>query len=348
MSGSKTVRYNANVAEELTSYEIVESNKEDDGKALEQLRELRNTEDDAYRINYGDVYDIFVDADNNFDTRSAIVKSDGYITVKRLGEIRVIAMTITEAKELIEQRLKKYIKIPPYLSIIPVKIKQAKINILGEVRKPGAYGIQGKIRVLDAISLAGGISYHKYEGDIVETADLRSAYITRDNEILPVDFYDLIVEGDLDHNIYVQDLDYIFIPSVANKSVYIMGEIGAPGKYILLNDLTISRLVALAGDIRNTAAANLFVIRGNLKEPTIYKINLDSILIGGLDDFRLKENDIVYIPRSAITEYNAILAKILPTLSLFNTSLNTFRNVDSFNHTIKNLADEYETETQNQ
>ena len=325
---------------------------EDDGpvkivlpsKSEEEIREelikLNEKQPQKYRIKSGDVFNVYIDADPNFNTLSAIVKSDGYISIKRLGEIQIEGLTINEAKEKIDNELSRYIKIYPRLSLIPVKIKEASVNVLGEVKKPGVYSIEGSKRLLDVISEAGGLAILELDTERVEIADLESAYIVRDNKILPVDFIELIVKANNLHNILLKDRDYIYIPSYTSKNVYILGEVNSPGKYMLTKDLSLSKLVAEAGGVKTTSAMNLLIVRGNLKKPLIYKVNLRTILKRGEVDFALKRDDIIFVPRSGMQAYNDVINNILPTLNLITSTTGAFINVDTTRTIIKGYGDE--------
>jgi hypothetical protein len=57
------------------------------------------------------------------------------------------------------------------------------------------------------------------------------------------------------------------------------------------------------------------VVRGDIRQPQIYEINLLSLMEGkSLERFTLQKGDIVYIPRTAIADWNVFLSQILPTL----------------------------------
>lgn len=305
-----------------------------------ELLSLHKMEDKKYVIHVGDIFNIYFDADENFNTLDAIVKSDGYISIKRLGEVRIAGLKINEAKTYIEKKMRNFIKISPKLSIIPVHIKESRINILGEVRNPGSYPIVGNMKILDIISLAGGIANLVLENERIENAELDLAYIYREDRILPVDFTELILKGNPLHNILVKDKDYIYIPSASSKQVYVLGEVNSPGRYMVKKFYTITKLIAEANGIRDSSSSNILIVRGHLNNPLIYKVNIDAILKRGINDFLLKPDDIVYAPKSGITKYNDVINKILPTFNLMNTTMSTFINVDTVRDTIKGYTEE--------
>jgi polysaccharide export outer membrane protein len=340
VSGSNVIDYNTSKATsiDLSHIEEVTTDRRSASEINAELTSLNKLEFEKYRININDVFNIFIDADPNFNTLQAIVKSDGYITVKRLGEVKVAGLTMEEASDLINTGFKKFFKISPMLSIIPVSIKNPRVNILGEVRNPGSYRIEGNMRILDAISLAGGIADVTLQDEKIEVASLENAYIYRRDRILPVDFVQLIEHGNPMHNILLQDQDYIFIPSLIKQQVYIMGEVNSPGKYMIGSDMSLTKLLAVSQGLKETASRNAYVFRGNLKNPSVFKINLNSILKQGGADFPLKYDDIVYMPKNAITEYNMVINSILPTLNMLNSTTTTWTNVDTIANTLKTYS----------
>lgn len=307
----------------------------------EELRQLYEGKGGKYRIQPGDTFNIYVDADPNFNTENAFVKTDGYISIRRLGEVKIEELSIEEAKKAIEKRLGAYMRITPKLSLIPVKLKESRINILGEVNRPGSYVIEGKMRILDAIAMAGGIAFLQHNNERIQLAELKTAYIYRQERILPVNFEDLLVKGNILHNIVLEDQDYIFIPTVTRKKVFVLGQVGYPGKFLLTDELSLTKLLAMSQGLRDSASNYIFIIRGNLYKPVVYKVPYNSILSGRMKDFALKDNDIVYVPKSAITKYNEVINNILPTLNLLNLSAGTYLNGDNIRRSVEDIKSDY-------
>ena len=114
--------------------------------------------DDKYRINPGDVLQISVWQDVNM-LREMVVLPDGSISYLLVGEIAAANRLPDEIKREIESRLKeKKIFGDPIVSVSIVEPKGYQIYVLGEVRAPGVYPMIRRIDVLQALSLAGGLS----------------------------------------------------------------------------------------------------------------------------------------------------------------------------------------------
>ncbi len=84
-----------------------------------------------------------------------LVDNDGNIDYPVLGKIKLLGLTVEEAKELFKEKLSDYLKNP----IVNIRILNYRISVLGEVRSPGRYNISGeRITLLEALSLAGDLT----------------------------------------------------------------------------------------------------------------------------------------------------------------------------------------------
>tara|TARA_R110002050_G_scaffold69630_2_gene150676 strand:- start:5211 stop:5936 length:726 start_codon:yes stop_codon:yes gene_type:complete len=84
-----------------------------------------------------------------------IVDKSGNIDFPVLGKIKLLGLTVEEAKELITSKLSGYLKDP----IINIRLKNFTVTVLGEVHRPGAYPVIGEqITILDALGLAGDLT----------------------------------------------------------------------------------------------------------------------------------------------------------------------------------------------
>lgn len=113
---------------------------------------------------------------------------------------------------------------------------------------------------------------------------------------------------------------------VTNKRVTIFpGGTGGTAKVINLmnNNTTLIEALALAGGIQDGKAYKIKLIRGDLKNPTIYQIDLSTV--DGLKqaDLVLQANDIIYVePAKVLTQF---MKEFNPYLSLANTILLIFQ-----------------------
>ncbi|MFD2725976.1 polysaccharide biosynthesis/export family protein [Hyunsoonleella rubra] len=130
-----------------------------------------NTETFTPRLKVNDIVTVYV---STFDLEAAkpfnlvksqttsalelvdyIVDIDGNIDYPVLGKVKLLGLTVEEAKELFKKKLEDYLKDP----IVNIRILNFRISVLGSVNRPGIYEVSGeRITLLEAIALAGDLN----------------------------------------------------------------------------------------------------------------------------------------------------------------------------------------------
>ena len=119
---------------------------------------------DLYSIQPGDVLQVSVWKEAELN-QEVIVRPDGGITFPLVGEAKAAGSSIEELRQLISERLKKYIPDP----VVTVAIKQLSGNpiyVIGKVNRPGVFPIVRNVDVMQALSMAGGTSTYAALNDI--------------------------------------------------------------------------------------------------------------------------------------------------------------------------------------
>ncbi|MDP5229985.1 MAG: polysaccharide biosynthesis/export family protein, partial [Cellulophaga sp.] len=112
-----------------------------------------------------------------------LIEKDGTIDFPVLGKLKIVGLSSDELRDLLTQKLNEgYLKDP----IINIRIRNFTVTILGEVRNPGTYPVNGEqITIFEALGLAGDLTIkgkrdnikviRDFDGTIVHnTIDLRS------------------------------------------------------------------------------------------------------------------------------------------------------------------------------
>lgn len=282
-------------------------------ETIEELIRLNEMELPPYTLGPGDKVKIYVYDEPELDSDVVLIKQDGTLSYRLVGELDVTGLTIPEATELLNEKLKAYLRYPD-AAIIPFETRSANVTILGKVTYPGVIEIKGRMRILDAIASAGGLALGYFQNNSVELADLERTFMIRDNKILPIDFVELIQKGNTLYNIPILDKDYIYIPSAINREIYVIGEVQQEGHYFYQENMTLLQSITFAQGFKDTAQFTVYVIRGNLSHPRLFKINTKYILKAKNRDFRLKPGDIVFVPRHPIAKWNQVVNYALPSL----------------------------------
>ena len=119
-------------------------------------------------------------------------------------------------------------------------------------------------------------------------------------------------------------IDPFVLLNITNRRVTIFPGSDGSGKVITLqnNNTTLIEALALAGGISdNGKAYRIKLIRGNLKDPEVYLIDLSKIEGLKYADIILQANDIIYIEPIGVTT-RQIISEIAPIISVI-TSLIT-------------------------
>ena len=115
---------------------------------------------------------------------------------------------------------------------------------------------------------------------------------------------------------------YVKVPLVSvaiaeyrSKIVYILGEVGSPGKYPMKGDvLTLRDAIVDAGlPTRDAALRRIYIVKSDTKHPEYKKVDLYNILYKGRtkDNVDLVSGDIVVVPSTVPSEINRALGNLL-------------------------------------
>lgn len=107
-----------------------------------------------YVIGVEDVLAISVWKDQEL-TKSLPVRPDGFITMPLIGDILANGRTTGEVRNEITNRLLQFMN-SPVVTVTVQEIRSRKINVVGEIMKPGSFPLSNSMTVIDAIALAGG------------------------------------------------------------------------------------------------------------------------------------------------------------------------------------------------
>lgn len=107
----------------------------------------------------------------------------------------------------------------------------------------------------------------------------------------------------------------VMIIAYNSKVIYVIGEVNRPGKYIMRGDTIKLRDAILAAGLptRHAALSRTHVIKPDLENPLVRKINLKTILYKGklAEDINLSPSEIVVVPSTVLSSINRFLGDLL-------------------------------------
>lgn len=248
-----------------------------------------------YKLGPGDKLDIEILGETG-SRAETFVTPDNKLYYNLLPGIDVEGHTTASMKKLLEERLTRFYK-RPQVSVHLIEAVSQRVWILGRVNQPGVYPLARPLKVLDAVSLAGGLFTSRFTGTTEELADLSHSFVVRHGNRLPVDMEKLLRDGDLSQNVYLQPNDFIYLPSSLTNEVYVLGAVMEPRPVGFMNDMNLMAALGRGLGLRPDAdLRRVSIIRGSLSSPKIAVVNAADILNGKATNIRLQPGDIVYIP----------------------------------------------------
>ena len=161
---------------------------------------------DVYRLNPGDKMEITVWQEESLK-QEVVVLPDGTISFPLVGHVAAAGKTTGELVKLLQERLNKFI--PD--SEINIRLLAAEGNLIyvtGEVKNPGKFEVKGPTDVVQALSMAGGLTAFAKKNNILilrREADGKG-------KSLPFEYGDVEGGENIESNILLQSGDTILVP----------------------------------------------------------------------------------------------------------------------------------------
>lgn len=161
--------------------------------------------DPAYVIGPEDALDISVWKDETLKS-AALVRPDGGISFPLAGDFIVAGKTASQVRDELVKRLEKFIP-EPVVTVSVVRVSSYRIYVIGRVNKPGDFQAGRNIDVLQALSIAGGMTPFASEDDIriIRKVDGKTVSI-------PFEYSRVRKGGDLSQNITLKSGDVLLVP----------------------------------------------------------------------------------------------------------------------------------------
>jgi polysaccharide export outer membrane protein len=241
-------------------------------------------------IGAGDLLHVTLFREHDLD-QTVRVKDAGTISLELVGEVAVKGLSAGEAARRIADRYKAggFLNHPQAAVMVEESARQ-QVAVLGEVTRPGTIPITSPRSLLDVLSEAGGLT---------AVAD-RHITIRRSGAAQMTVFLSNKPDAALSSaDVLVQPGDTVLVPKAG--IVYVLGDVGRPGGFVMQDDARLSLLqaVSLASGANKTANENRArLIRKSGSGFTETQLQLKNIEHGKEADPELQADDIVFVPFS--------------------------------------------------
>ena len=205
----------------------------------------------AYTLGAGDIVNVDIFRVPQYSGESQVLV-DGTLNLPLVGKVNVNGLNLDAASAAISRKYGQYLR-RPIITLSLLNRRPLQIGIAGEVSRPGSYTIAQNetqsSRLSQLIETAGGIT---------QSADLAQVQVRRpradgSQQLVTVNLWELIRNGDLTQDVTLRDGDAVFIPtalvplenaalladaSFANDvnqpiNIAVIGEVYRPGPYTL-------------------------------------------------------------------------------------------------------------------
>ncbi len=242
----------------------------------------------AHSLSYGDsvhitVFNVLGQEEINEEFQ---VNYRNELILPYIGGFNVEDMTLNQIKDEIFKRLDPDVIKSP---LIYLNTDGFHFNISGEIKNEGKFSFNKKIRLSEALNMAGGL---------LESSDKYKILVVNGEKMRSYDYSSFMKHGDYMNNPIIEDGDTIILKEL--PYIYVVGEVNNPFK--VYYDDTISPLdLAILSKPKERAALNYAIILRKEKEKVLkLNINLANVMQRGrYQDFpSLLPGDILFIPKN--------------------------------------------------
>ena len=162
-------------------------------------------QDATYTVKPGDILKVSVWKEPDLQG-PILIRPDGGFSFPLVGEVDGRGKTVAELQVIMTQRLSKYIS-DPVVSVSVTEIHGNKVYVIGQVAKPGEFIVNPSVDVMQALSMAGGMTAF---------ASLANIIILRHNgtarTALHFDYTDVAKGKKFTDDIQLQSGDVVVVP----------------------------------------------------------------------------------------------------------------------------------------
>jgi len=163
------------------------------------------TTSSGYAVQSGDILTISVWKEKDLQG-DVLVRPDGGLSFPLVGNLQAAGKTVPEIQKEITHRLVKYIP-DPVVSVAVKHIVGNVVYVIGKVNKPGQFVMTSKIDIVQALSMAGGMTPYASVNSI--------KVLRRENgklKAIPFEYGDIEKGENLSQDIILKSGDVVVVP----------------------------------------------------------------------------------------------------------------------------------------
>jgi len=289
---------------------------------LETLKNFEPSPDEEYLLGRGD--EITVDFSGRPDMQAKVVVGpDGRISLPLAGEVMVAGLSRADAASTVEKVLNSYYA-NLSVQVFVTKYTANRVLLLGAVDHPGTLAFDGTITLLEALARGGmqtGPSKFDQTPGVNQIPERCAIYRGHD-QVVWVELKELIESGNTLADLRLRRDDVIYVPSLADRFISVLGEVQHPGPVTLTHNSTLASVLAAAGGITEKAGHKPHIQIVDPASGTSRIVTFNDLLDPTKSlEVTLKPGQIIYIPQSGFYKATYILERVNPLVSLMSMAM---------------------------
>ena len=222
------------------------------------------------------------------------VSPAGQIAIPYAGLFHIEGMTSIEAAKAIARLFVQEQILRDPRVIVTTQQFGYSITVMGEVRNPGIYALAGRMRLIDMLTEAGGVTDRA--GHVIEI--FAAGSMKNPQTVL----WDPTLRENDNAELQLRTGETVLVSRCG--VVYVGGNVGRPGAYQLCdsNHTTLSEVIALAQGAKPSSweQRTLLLRTSGSGTRVVQTVKLEDVLRGRKMDITMQPDDIVFVPPSAL------------------------------------------------
>ena len=181
------------------------------------------------------------------------VEQDGTFTFPQIGRVKAGGATLRGLEQELKTKLADGFLKNPQVAVAIENYRSQRILVIGEVRNPGEYQLNGEMTLLSALARAGSTTTTAGREATIVRPKRNAKPGEEPSEVVKVDLTALQA-GNMTLNVLLQDGDTVNVPKA--QSVFVTGQVKSPGAYGVEPGATVLQVLSLAGGLTDRGSDN--------------------------------------------------------------------------------------------
>jgi polysaccharide export outer membrane protein len=244
---------------------------------------------------------------DDINARPATISNDGMVQLPMVGQVHAAGLTVEQFQTVLITAYKKFFK-EPQVTVQVTDSRSQPVSVAGNVNTPGVVQLRGNRNLLEVISMAGGLRADAGDSVLLTRRldegpiPVQGTFTDPSGQftVAHINVRDIMTGKDPQGNILIKPHDVITVPRA--RMIYVLGDVGRPGGYVLTDNetMSITKALALAGGWSGQAklgGTKILRASGGAEREAI-PADIKKIMNNKAPDLELRPDDILYVPNS--------------------------------------------------